>query len=109
MCKFLGLPGPTATPEQVAKYQSMQRLKAARSLPAAINMARLNALARGAHASSGSGNVIYDAFRCGPRRGARLAAQNNSRVWGLGGCCRLSEPLASCAPPLLCSVAHSHA
>jgi len=62
MVRFLGLPGPTATPEQVRKYAALQQLKAQRTLPAAINMARLNAVARGAHASTGSGNVIYDAF-----------------------------------------------
>lgn len=62
MVKYLGLPGPTASQEQVKKYQALQALKAQRTLPAAINMARINAVTRGAHASTGTGNAIYDAF-----------------------------------------------
>jgi hypothetical protein len=63
MQRLMGLPGPTAIPEQVERYRAAQEIKAVRSMGAALQMARSAALMRGSRASAGSGNVVFDAFR----------------------------------------------
>lgn len=63
MQKHMGLPDITATDEQVRRYFYILHTRQVKSLPAAINLVRVNAVTRGAHASAGSGNAIYDAFR----------------------------------------------
>ncbi|KAJ9506626.1 hypothetical protein QJQ45_018288 [Haematococcus lacustris] len=62
MQRFMGLPGPTSSADQVRRYQALQQLKAVRSVPAAINLARVNALARTNNSHTQSGNPIFDAF-----------------------------------------------
>lgn len=63
MQKHLGLPDITATDEQVKRYFYIMETRKVKSLPAAINLVRVNAITRGANVASGSGNAMYDAFR----------------------------------------------
>lgn len=75
---------------QVSKYQTMQSLRAVRSMQAAVNMVRINALTRGAHASVGSGNVIYDTFRWALAMHALNASKLKLLATSLG--CLLNAP-----------------
>mmetsp|Transcript_8771 Transcript_8771/g.18714 ORF Transcript_8771/g.18714 Transcript_8771/m.18714 type:complete len:524 (+) Transcript_8771:341-1912(+) len=63
MKRFMGLPDITCTHEQVKKYFQTQAIRQVKSLPAAINLVRVNAVTRGAHSATSSGNAIFDAFR----------------------------------------------
>ena len=58
----LTLAPPTPLLPQVRKYWRGLEVRQVKSLPAAINLVRVNAVTRGSHASSGSGNPIFDAF-----------------------------------------------
>ncbi len=55
--------GAVVACRQVTKYQRNEDIKAARTVSAAIDMARVNAVTRGAHSATSSGNVIFEAFR----------------------------------------------
>lgn len=63
MQKFMGLPDISTTPEQVRKYWRTQELIQVKTLTAAINLVRVNAITRGARSASSTGNAIYDTFR----------------------------------------------
>jgi hypothetical protein len=47
----------------VRKYWRTQELIQVKSLTAAINMVRVNAVTRGARSASSTGNAVYDTFR----------------------------------------------
>ncbi|PNH11292.1 hypothetical protein TSOC_001896, partial [Tetrabaena socialis] len=60
--KFMGYPDISSTPEQVRKYWRTQELMQVKSLPAAVNLVRANAIARGMQSAGASGNPIFDTF-----------------------------------------------
>ncbi|KXZ55908.1 hypothetical protein GPECTOR_2g1459 [Gonium pectorale] len=61
--KYMGVPDVSSTPEQVRKYLRNQEMRQVKSLAAAINMVRANAVSRGMQTAGASGNPIYDTFR----------------------------------------------
>lgn len=63
MQRYMGLPDVSATPEQVRAYWKKQDTLSVKNLVAAVNMVRVNAVTRGAHSASASGNAIFDTFR----------------------------------------------
>ncbi|GFR46903.1 hypothetical protein Agub_g8550 [Astrephomene gubernaculifera] len=60
--KYMGVPDVSSSSEQIRKYNRAQEVMQVKSLPAAVNMARANAVARGARCAGSTGNPIHDTF-----------------------------------------------
>ncbi|KAF5829721.1 hypothetical protein DUNSADRAFT_15586 [Dunaliella salina] len=62
MQKYMGLPTQASTPEQVGKYFGAQELRQIKTVPAAISMARTNAVMRAINAANYN-EFILDCFK----------------------------------------------
>eukprot|EP00200_Dunaliella_tertiolecta_P010158 CAMPEP_0202368328 /NCGR_PEP_ID=MMETSP1127-20130417/461_1 /ASSEMBLY_ACC=CAM_ASM_000462 /TAXON_ID=3047 /ORGANISM="Dunaliella tertiolecta, Strain CCMP1320" /LENGTH=644 /DNA_ID=CAMNT_0048963735 /DNA_START=160 /DNA_END=2095 /DNA_ORIENTATION=+ len=62
MQKYMGLPTQASTPEQVGKYFASQELRQIKTVPAAISMARTNAVMRAINAANYN-DFILDCFK----------------------------------------------
>ncbi|EFJ50673.1 hypothetical protein VOLCADRAFT_120569 [Volvox carteri f. nagariensis] len=94
MQKYMGVPDVSSSPEQVRKYNRNQELMQVKSLAAAVNMVRANAVARGVRLSGSSGNAIFDTFRFMDVDGSGVLSKEEIRdaFFALG--VFLAEPVA---------------
>ncbi|GLC43789.1 hypothetical protein PLESTB_000908200 [Pleodorina starrii] len=94
MQKYMGVPDVSSTPEQVRKFNRAQELMQVKSLAAAVNMARTNAVAKGMRMAGYSGNPIFDTFRFMDVDGSGVLSKEEVRdaFFALG--VYLAEPVA---------------